>query len=75
MKIALIMTHSEINFGNKGISLSNVFGDFMSIFGDIEPYQRSIFVVITKAPKIFKKEDAVKSFAKIKNLPSVRDSP
>lgn len=69
------MTHSDINLGNKGINLANVFGYFTNIYGDILPYQRSFFVVITKAPKIFKKEDALNSFAKIKNLSSIKDSP
>lgn len=67
------MTHNDINLGSKGINLSNVFGDFVKMFGDVDSYEKSLFVVITKAPRFFNKADALSSFAKIKELPAVRE--
>jgi hypothetical protein len=46
------------------------------MYGDVEPFHKSIIVIITKCPGLYTHEDALRSFRSIKDtLPFVREDP
>jgi hypothetical protein len=46
------------------------------MYGDVEPFRKSIIVIITKCPGLYTHEDALRSFRTIKDtLPLVRENP
>lgn len=46
------------------------------MYGDVEPFRKSLILIITKCPGLYKQEDALRSFRYIKDtLPFVKESP